>query len=43
MNEVIKELAIAITGVIFAKALDEAVEVLKKKTSCKQGKHTKRS
>ena len=43
MDGFVKELAIAIAGVIFAKALDEAIEVLKKKTSSRPGKHAKRS
>lgn len=47
MEDFSKDLAIALVAVIAAKALDELVEVLKKKASKKtpqtRGKHSKRS
>ena len=47
MEDLGKDLAIALVAVIAAKALDELVEVLKRKASKKtpkaRGKHSKRS
>lgn len=43
MDDKIWDLTIAVISVLLAKALDEGIEALKKKTSRKPGKHTKRS
>lgn len=43
MNDKIWDLTIVVISVLLAKALDEGIEALKKKTSRKPGKHTKRS
>lgn len=43
MDDKIWDLTVAVIGVILAKALDEGIEALKKKTSRKPGKHAKRS
>ena len=41
MDDKIWDLTIAVISVLLAKALDEGIEALKKKTSSKPGKHTK--
>ena len=43
MDDKIWDLTIVVISVLLAKALDEGIEALKKKTSRKPGKHTKRS
>lgn len=43
MDDKIWDLTIVVISVLLAKALDEGIEALKKKTSRKPGKHAKRS
>ena len=43
MDDKIWDLTIVVISVLLAKALDEVIEALKKKTSRKPGKHAKRS
>lgn len=43
MDDKLWDLAVAIIGIILAKALDEGIQALKEKTSRKPGKHEKRS
>ena len=43
MQDFLRDLAVTILGVIAAKALDEGIEAIKRKTSPQPGKHAKRS
>lgn len=43
MDDRVWDVLLVILGVVLAKGVDEAVEVLKRKTPRKPGKHAKRS